>query len=98
MSTDNYASTISQVEVLGFHKLEVADATYFQSVFALLRTLPVSSAIISRAILLRQQQRLTLGDALIAATALEYGLELATRNVGDFTAIAGLAVYNPFTT
>lgn len=82
--------------MLGFHKLVPADATYSQSVFVLLSILPVSQPVINRATLLRQQQHLTLGDALIAATALEYGLELATRNVDDFAVIAGLAVYNPF--
>jgi toxin FitB len=39
---------------------------------------------------------MTLGDALIAATALEYGLELATRNVADFVDIPKKAVFNPF--
>jgi predicted nucleic acid-binding protein len=31
-------------------------------------------------------------DAWIAATALEYGLELVTHNAADFQAIAGLRV------
>ena len=38
---------------------------------------------------------LHLADALIAATALEHGLQLATRNVGDFTGLA-LAIVNPW--
>jgi hypothetical protein len=37
-----------------------------------------------------------LGDAIIAATALEYGVPLVTRNEGDFKHIVGLQVINPF--
>jgi predicted nucleic acid-binding protein len=35
-------------------------------------------------------------DMLIAATALEHGLTLVTRNVSDFRDIPGLRVENPF--
>lgn len=38
---------------------------------------------------------LHLADALIAATALERGLLLATRNVSDFTGV-GLTIVNPW--
>lgn len=39
---------------------------------------------------------MTLGDSLIAATALEFDLVLATRNVADFASIPTLTVYDPF--
>ena len=35
-------------------------------------------------------------DAIIAATALEFGLPLVTRNVDDFKHIAELEIINPF--
>jgi predicted nucleic acid-binding protein len=38
-----------------------------------------------------------LGDAIIAATALEYDLPLVTRNEDDFKHIAELKIINPFT-
>ena len=38
---------------------------------------------------------LHLADALIAATALEHGLHLATRNAGDFAGL-GLSIVNPW--
>jgi hypothetical protein len=44
---------------------------------------------------LRQQRKLTLGDALIAATCLERGYTLATCNIGDFAWIEELKVFNP---
>jgi hypothetical protein len=35
-------------------------------------------------------------DAMIAATALEYSMPLATRNEGDFRHLDGLDIVNPF--
>ena len=96
LDTANFASVISKVETLGYHRLDPTDEAYFNSLFALLNTLAVTQPIINQATALRQQKRMTLGDSLIAATALEYRLEIATRNVSDFAFIAGLTVYNPF--
>ena len=39
---------------------------------------------------------MTLGDSLIAATALVWDHELVTRNTEDFAWIEGLRVINPF--
>jgi len=47
------------------------------------------------AIQFRQQQSMSLGDAIIAATALEHHQTLATRNIKDFDWIDGLKVINP---
>ncbi len=96
LSKQNFASLISKVETLGFHKMEAADAVYFNSLFAIVTLLPVTPNIIETAINLRQQRRMTLGDSLIAATALEFNLTLATRNVADFAPIQNLTVYDPF--
>ncbi len=53
---------------------------------------PISSQTAGLAIDLRRQRNMSLGDALIAATCLEHGWKLATRNVSDFDWIAGLTV------
>ena len=52
--------------------------------FRAARVLPIDQAVLNRAVELRQQRRMTLGDALIAGTALVHGLRLATRNTADF--------------
>ena len=57
--------------------------------------LPVTWAILDEAVHLRQIRRMSLGDALVAATALVHGLPLATRNTGDFDWIDGLTINNP---
>ena len=43
---------------------------------------PISDEIIQKASALRQQKKISLGDALIAATALIHGLTLVTSKVG----------------
>lgn len=40
---------------------------------------------------------MTLGDALVAGTALAYSCMLITRNTSDFDWVPGLALFNPFT-
>lgn len=57
--------------------------------------LPLDEPVIQQIIRLRQQRRIKLTDAIIAATALAHGLPLITRNVANFQGIAGLGVINP---
>ncbi|SHJ30498.1 hypothetical protein SAMN02745146_2830 [Hymenobacter daecheongensis DSM 21074] len=58
--------------------------------------LPIDEPAIQQTILLRQQHRIKLPDAIIAATALAHGLPLLTRNTSDFSAVPGLQVLNPY--
>jgi predicted nucleic acid-binding protein len=51
---------------------------------------------IEQAIQLRQQKRMKLGDAIIAATAVAYNIPRVIRNVDDFKHIPGLDLRNPF--
>lgn len=45
---------------------------------------------------IRKANRIKLPDAIIAATALVYGLTLLSRNTSDFSTIDGLKVCNPW--
>jgi predicted nucleic acid-binding protein len=54
--------------------------------------LPVDRAVAERAGRVAREFGLRLPDALIAATALEHGLGLSTRNVKDFADVRGLKV------
>jgi predicted nucleic acid-binding protein len=74
-------------------KRHVPETTTF---FAASTVLPISDDVILRATKLRQRKKLTLGDALIAATALVHGLTLVTRNEPDFLWLTELQVLNPF--
>ena len=88
-------SAISVVEVLGFHKLAAADRADFETFFAATELLPITDDVIGQAVTLRQARKMSLGDAIIAATALVFGHELYTHNVKDFINIPGLVVIDP---
>lgn len=88
-------SAISYVEVLGYHRLTPAEKQALELFFAAATILPLSQPILEEAIKLRQQRKMTVGDALIAATCLVHQLTLVTHNTKDFTWIAGLTVFDP---
>jgi len=88
-------SSITYVEVMDYRALNVQDRTYFERFFETTDVLPISDAVLRRAFTLRRRRRLKFTDAVIAATALEHGLTLATRNLKDFTHITELSIVNP---
>ena len=84
-------SVITRAELL-------AGTTAMEAVQTLLgpfREIGVDRAIAGRAGRIRREARVRLPDALIAATAIEGGLTLLTRNRGDFEPIKGLRLRAP---
>jgi predicted nucleic acid-binding protein len=90
-------SAVSYVEVLGYHKLTVQERTLLEAFFASASILALSEPVLNQAVKLRQLRKMSLGDALVAGTALAHNLTLVTRNTADFDWIAGLSILNPFT-
>ncbi len=90
-------SAISLTEVLGYEGITPEDEQLFETLFSHLQALPVSEAVLRKAASLRRGRKMKLGDAIIAATALESGCELVTRNEQDFRGLEGLHIVNPFT-
>jgi toxin FitB len=88
-------SIISYVEVLGYHRLTHEAQQFFADFFDASEILPLSDDIATQATRLRQQTRMTLGDSLIAGTALTYNLTLITHNRRDFEWIPDLTVIDP---
>lgn len=64
-----YVSLISHLEVLGYHRLSENHRIELSALLASATTLPITQAVIDKAIELRQQRRRSLADAIIAATA-----------------------------
>ena len=88
-------SAISLVETLGFHRLGNEEREELERFFGRTPIHPLTDAVLQEAVRLRQERRMSLGDALIAGTALVHGLPLATHNPGDFRWISGLKVIDP---
>lgn len=89
-------SALSYVEVLGYYQLTEQERLYFEDFFRVALVLPISQAVLDQAVALRQIRKMTLGDAIIAGTALVHNLTLVTRNVEDFQWINQLQLINPF--
>jgi toxin FitB len=95
-NADCSISIITRIEVLGFAFQSPEDETTAQSFLQALNTWPLSDDIADKAIEIRKAQKIKLGDALIAATALVFDLTLITRNEGDFQNIPNLKYINPW--
>ena len=95
-SDESAVASVTEFEVYGFPALKPEEKTALDVLFRRLAVRPLDSTVVQRAIELRQQSRMGLADAIIAATALVHGVPLATRNVDDFKHVAGLRLVNPF--
>jgi toxin FitB len=89
-------SAVSYVEVLGYHRLTDRERCHFEAFFCAAHILDVSRAVLEQAVKLRQITKMTLGDSLVAGTALTHNLALVTRNTKDFSWIPGMALLDPF--
>ncbi|MBD2755238.1 type II toxin-antitoxin system VapC family toxin [Spirosoma validum] len=87
-----YISLITKLEVLGFHKLKPVHKSELEQLLDIVSLLPITNNIINEAIRLRQQRKRSLGDSIIAATALLYNQPILTHNTSDFDGISGLEV------
>lgn len=97
IDTDQLAiSVITQAE-LYYGAINKAELSQIQKHLNLLNNLPIDQHISTQFIQLMAQyslsHKLTIPDALIAATALVYDISLYTLNIKDFRFIEGLNLY-----
>ncbi|MCO5763233.1 MAG: type II toxin-antitoxin system VapC family toxin [Chromatiaceae bacterium] len=90
-------SAISYIEVLGYHQLAESDKQDFIEFFKTARLIYISQAIVEQAVELRQKRKISLGDSIIAATAIVNDLTLITANIADFKWISNIKLLNPLT-
>lgn len=77
-------SIISQIELLAFSGLSEADKQLFQQFLQRVEVIDLSSqerSLIEQIISIRQQYRLKLPDAIIAAMAIQNSAKLVTRDI-----------------
>jgi predicted nucleic acid-binding protein len=70
--TDAAIASVTQIEALGFPGISPEEETALLSFIQACPSYPLADGVIQQAIKLRQQKKMKLGDAIIAATALEY--------------------------
>ncbi len=89
-------STITKIEVLGWHKIEEKEMLKVKSFINNARVFYVDSDIEQKSIEIKQKCKIATPDTIIGATALLNNLTIVTRNFKDFRKIEGLNLYNPF--
>lgn len=96
ISSGNFSiSVVSKMEVLGYHKLSKEHEMDFKKLLDFTDIIPISENIVERVIIIKQQTKIGLADAIIAATCLENKASLMTANTKDFSKIPHLKLINP---
>ncbi|MEK7618248.1 MAG: type II toxin-antitoxin system VapC family toxin [Patescibacteria group bacterium] len=96
-NSELYLSTVSLVEIYsGTETKEVGRLKIVEELVASFEISFLTPSIARQAGFLRRDYKKSFADMIIAATALEYGFILATRNTKDFQAIPLLKLLKPY--
>ena len=87
-------SVITQMEILGWFGATSVQLNLLNEFVADAIVFDLTPEMINRTIKIRQQYKIKLPDAIIAATALVYDLNLLSLNIRDFKNIDGLKIIN----
>jgi len=89
-------SVITEIELLGWEKASDGQIEVLRDFIKNSNVLELDENVKNKAIEIKRNYKIKLPDAVIAATALVYDLELITRNVKDFESIVELKIKNPW--
>ena len=88
-------SIITKIETLGFNFKSWEEKSTMEFFINNSDIININDDIVKTTIAIRQNYRIKLPDAIIAATAIVYGLTLISRNAKDFKDIQGLNFIDP---
>lgn len=89
-------SIITNMELFASKNIPQSEYSLLEQFVSIAIVHPVGTDLVKNTVAIRQQYRLKLPDAIIAATAIQYRLVLLTRNVADFTKVKELQIINPY--
>lgn len=89
-------SIITQMEILGWFGATENQLNLLNEFVNDAILFNLTADIITRTIIIRQQHKIKLPDAIIAATALVYEYTLLSRNTNDFKRIDELKIIDPW--
>ena len=90
-----FISDISYMETLGFPFSDENEKREIKALLDVLFRFSIEESIVQKVVEIKQQRRIKLPDAIIAATAIVHNCSIVTRNVNDFQNFVGLVVINP---
>jgi predicted nucleic acid-binding protein len=80
LGEERFISVITRMEALGYSKITPEDESRLRDFLANVTVLPINEAIEKEAIEIRRRKLLKLPDAIIAATAIVIGAEVASTD------------------
>lgn len=89
-------STISVIELLGWHKLNDSDKRKMELFLSKANIHFIDFSVQKKAIEIKQKRKTDTPVTIIAATAILNQYTVVTRNVVDFSKIEGIKIFNPF--
>ena len=94
--TSFIVSTVTNIEVLGWHKITNKDRVKTEKFLSNADVIYLDKIVEDKSIELKRNYNIDTPDSIIGATAKLNNLTLVTRNTADFRNIPGLKLFNPF--
>src|SRR5437016_4468978 len=92
---ESIISFISEIELQVWNPEDSSDMLIYTHFITESKVILIDHAIIKKTINIRKNQKLKIGDAIIAATAIVNELTLVADNDKDFKKVPGLKYINP---
>mgnify|MGYP001614575085 CR=1 FL=1 len=89
-------STISNIEILGWHKITDKERVKTEFFLSNASEIYLDEIVERQSIELKRNHNIETPDSIIGAAAILNNLTLVTRNEDDFKNIKELKIYNPF--